>query len=127
MNHILIIIQIPKSKVVLFGTFSKIESKIRDISKFQNCTEIALGDEFHRNLRQMKGLGLDFQKKMKKLIFDYFSMLYSTLNIGLIGIFENFEKSTICCDFKMSELLQKSFFPKFVFWNLECITGLKKR
>ena len=51
-------------KVELFGTFSKIEPKIRKISKFQNNTEIALVDEIIRNLRQMKDLGLNFQEKI---------------------------------------------------------------
>ena len=83
-------------KVKLFGTFSKIEPKFRKISKFQNNTEIALIDEFHRNLRQMKGLGVNFQKKLKFWIFDDFCMFYSILNIDHIRIFEKVENITIC-------------------------------
>ena len=118
-------LQIPKSKVVLFGTFSKIESKIRKISKFQNNIKIALVNEIIRNLRQMKDLGLNFQEKLKKIIFDNFCTFYSTLNIDQIGIFEIFEKSKICCDFKNCELLQKLFFSKMFFWKLESVTRLK--
>ena len=86
----------PTPKVVIFGPFSKIESKIRKISKFQNNTEIALVNEFHRNLRQMKDLDPYFQKKLKFLIFDHFCVFYSILNIGKIRIFENDEKYPIC-------------------------------
>ena len=105
----------PTPKVVIFGPFSKIESKIRKISKFQNNTEIALVDEFHRNLRQMKDLGLDFQKKLKKIIFDNFSMFYSTLNIDQIGIFEKIEKCLICQDFISNRLFHKLIFNFFFF------------
>ena len=83
-------------KLIPFGTFSQIDPKIRKISKFQNITEIALVDEFHRNLRQMKGLGLDFQKKLKKIFFDYFCMFYIILNLGYIRISENYKKYQIC-------------------------------
>ena len=93
-------LQIPNPKVTLFGTFSKISQKIRKISKFQNDTKIALVDEFHRNLRQTKGIGLIFRKKLKKLIFDYFCMFYSILNIGQIRIFENDGKFRICSVFE---------------------------
>ena len=86
----------PTHKVVLFGPFSKIESKIRKISKFQNNTEIALVNEFHQNLRQMKDLDPYFQKKLNFLIFDHFCVFYSILNIGNIRIFENDEKNPIC-------------------------------
>ena len=48
-------VQIPNPKVDIFGTFSKIEPKIRKISKFQNNTKSALIDEIHQNLSQMKG------------------------------------------------------------------------
>ena len=58
--------------MVLFGTFSKIESKIRKISQLQSAVEIALVDEFHRNLRQMKDLGLDFQEKKSFFYFRSF-------------------------------------------------------
>ena len=85
----------PTPKVVIFGTFSKIESKIRKISKFQNNTEIAPDNEIHRNLRQMKGLGLDSQKKLKKIFFDNFCKFYSIMNIDQIRIFENDEKYQI--------------------------------
>ena len=64
----------PTPKVVIFGPFSKIESKIRKISKFQNNTVTALVDEFHRNLRQMKGLDPYFRKKIE--IFDFRSFLH---------------------------------------------------
>ena len=60
-------------KVNLFGTFLKIEPKIRKISKFQNNTEIALVDEFLQNLRQMKDLGLIFQEKLKHFFLIIFA------------------------------------------------------
>ena len=63
----------PTLKVVIFGPFSKIESEIRKIRKFQNNTEIAVINEIHRNLRQMKGLDPYFRKKI--LIFDFRSFL----------------------------------------------------
>ena len=66
------ILQMSPPKVELFGTFLKIEPKIQKISQLQNNTEIALVDEFHRNLRQMKDLGFIFQKKMCKNIFRSF-------------------------------------------------------
>ena len=40
------ILQIPKSKVVLFCPFSKMRSKIVKITKFQNAVKIALVNEF---------------------------------------------------------------------------------
>ncbi len=89
-------LQMPTPKVVIFGTFSKIDPKIRKMSKLQNITEIALVVEFHRNLRQMKGLGLDFQKKLKKICFDYFCMFYIILNLGYIRFSENDGKYQIC-------------------------------
>ena len=39
-------LQIPKSKMTDFGTFSKIESKIRKINQLQSNVEIALVDGF---------------------------------------------------------------------------------
>ena len=68
------------------------KSKIRKISKLQKNTEIALVDGFWWNLCQMEALGLVFWKKLKFWIFDYFPMIYSTLNIGQIQIFENYQK-----------------------------------
>ena len=65
----ILMLQIPNPKVTPFGTFSKIESKIRKTSKVQNNIEIALVDELHRNLRQMKGPSLIFQKKIEKINF----------------------------------------------------------
>ena len=90
----------PPPKVDLFGTFLKIESKIRKIIKFQNNTEIAPDDEFLRNLRQMKGLGVNFQKKLKFLISNDFCMFYSTLNIGQNRVFEKVENIMIYCIFQ---------------------------
>ena len=75
-------LQIPKSKVVDSGTFSKIEPKIRKISQLQSAAEIALVDEFHRNLRQMKGLGLVFQKKLFSLIFRCFIHIWTSTRSG---------------------------------------------
>ena len=54
--------------------------------KFQTAVEIVLFDEFHRNLRQMKGLGFVFQDFLEFLIFIIFSMFYTYLNIALIRI-----------------------------------------
>ena len=59
----------PTPKVVIFGTFSKIDPKIRKIGQLRENTKFALVDEFHRNLRQMKDLGLDFQKKIEQINF----------------------------------------------------------
>ena len=53
----------PTPKVTPFGTFSKIDPKIRKISQLRENTKFALVDEFHRNLRQMKDQGLYFQEK----------------------------------------------------------------
>ena len=66
------------------GTFSKIEPKIRKISQLQSAAEIALVDEFHRNLRQMKGLGLVFQKKkiLFSLIFRCFIHIWTSTRSG---------------------------------------------
>ena len=86
----------PTPKVTTFGTFSKIDPKIRKISQLCEKTKFALVDEFHRNLRQMKDLGGKFQFLLKKLIFDDFCMIYSILNIGQIRIFENDAKYQIC-------------------------------
>ena len=66
------LVQMPPPKVSFFGTFLKIESKIRKIIKFQNNTKFALVDEFLQNLRQMKDLGLHLHTKIEKLIFDNF-------------------------------------------------------
>ena len=90
----------PPPKVKLFGTFSKIEPKFRKISKFQNNTEIALIDKFHRTLHQMKGLGVNFQKNLKFSIYDDFSSFYSTLNIDQIRHFEKVENIMICYIFE---------------------------
>ena len=92
-DRLLHVIQISNPKVTLFGPFSKIEPKIRKISQLQSAVEIALVDEFHRNLRQMKDLGLNLQEKFEKIFFDYVCIFYSTLNIGQIQIFGNVEKS----------------------------------
>ena len=108
-------LQMPTPKVVIFGTFSKIESKIRKISKFQNNTEIALVDEFHRNQSQMKGLGVDFQKKIEKIFFDNYCMFYSCLNTLKIRIFGKVGKSQIWYDFISLRLFQKLIFSKFFF------------
>ena len=112
-------LQMPPPKVSFFGTFLKIESKIRKIIRFQNNTKFALVDEFLRNLRQMKDLGLIFQKKLKKIIFDHFCMFYSILNIGQIRIFESDEKYPICplreLIFRKIELIfLKHFFTIFL-------------
>ena len=56
-------LQMATPKVGLFGTFSKIGVQIRKIIKFQKSTEVAVIDEIHRNLRQMKDLDPYFQKK----------------------------------------------------------------
>ena len=109
----------PPPKVNLFGTFLKIESKIRKTIKFQNNTKLALVNEFLRNLRQMKDPGLIFQEKLKKLIFDHFCAFYSILNIRHIRIFGKVGKSQICYDFKSLRLLQKSIFFDFLFSNLQ--------
>ena len=106
-----VFLQIPNPKVVIFCPVSKIESKIRKIRKFQNDTEIALEDEFHRNLRQMEDLGLDFQKKLKFSIIDDFWMFFIILNIGQIRIFENDEKYQIC----LSREKKCSKIEKFIF------------
>ena len=53
-------------------------SKIREISKFQNNTEIALVDEILQNLRQMEVLGVYFRKKIEILNFhNIFNVLYA--------------------------------------------------
>ena len=39
-------LQIPSPKVVIFCPFSKIDPKIRKITKFQTAVKIALVDEF---------------------------------------------------------------------------------
>ena len=89
-------LQIPKSKVVIFGPFSKMGSKIRKIIKFQINTEIALVDRFYWNLCLMEALGSIFSKKFEIQIFIYFCMFYSYFNIGQIRIFENDGKCRIC-------------------------------
>ena len=95
-----LLLQIPNPKVVIFGTFLKIESKIRKIIKFQNNTKFALVNEFLRNLRQMKDLGLIFQEKFKKLISDHFCSFYSILNIRHIRIFGKVQNIMICFIFQ---------------------------
>ena len=79
----------PSPQVVLFRTFSKIDPKIRKISKFQTAVKIALVNEIHRNLRQMEALGFYFRDFFGILNFRLFCMFYSTLNIDHIRIFEN--------------------------------------
>ena len=69
-------LQIPKSKIKLFCTFSKIDPKIRKMSKFQNNTTTALVDGFWWNLVQMKGLGLYFPEKLSFLIFGQFYYVF---------------------------------------------------
>ena len=110
----------PPPKVKLFGTFLKIEPKIRKIIKFQNNTEIALADEIHRNLRQMKDLGRNFQKKLKKLIFDQFCIFYSIMNLEQIRNLEKVENIMICFIFQTKNR-EKYWFSqknkKFIFFN----------
>ena len=112
-------LQMPPPKVDLFGTFLKIESKIRKIIRFQNNTKFALVNEFLRNLRQMKDLGLIFQEKLKKLIFDHFCAFYSILNIRQIRIFGKVENIMICSIFQTKNR-EKYWFSqknkKFIFF-----------
>ena len=66
----------------------------------------------------MKGLGLIFQKKLKKMIFDNFYMFYGILNIGQIRISENHEKYRKYSVFehvfrKIETFFSKIFFPTF--------------
>ena len=70
----------PTPKVVIFGTFSKIDPKIRKISKFQTAVKIALVNEIHRNLRQMEALGLYFR--------DFFGILNFRLFLHVLQHFE---------------------------------------
>ena len=85
-------LQIPTYKVDLFGTFSKIDPKIRKISKFQTVVEIALVNGFRWNLWQMEALGSIFQDFLEFWIFINFSMFSTYLNIGQIRIFGNYRK-----------------------------------
>ena len=82
----------PTPKVGLFGTPSKIDPKIRKISKFQTALEIALVNGFWWNLVQMKGLGLFFQDFLKFWIFINFSMFSTYLNMTKIRIFGKYQK-----------------------------------
>ena len=115
-------LQIPKSKTKLFGKFSKIEPKIRKISQLQSAPEIALVDEFHRNQSQMKGLGLNFQKKIEKIFFDNYCMFYSCLNTLKIRIFGKVGKLQIWYDFISLRLFQKLIFSKFFFLKFQSET-----
>ena len=69
-------LQIPKSKTKLFGTFSKIESKIRKISQLQSAVKIVLLDGFWWNQVQMKGLGVNFQDILNFDFHQFFNVLY---------------------------------------------------
>ena len=108
-------LQIVKPKVGLFCPNSKNRPDNPKIWKFQNYPEIALVDEFHRNLRQTKGLGLIFQKKLKFCIFDDISSFYSTLNMDQIRHFEKVKNSQIYYDFKSLRLFYEWIFFKNFF------------
>ena len=106
-------IQMPTPKVGLFGTFSKMGSKIRKISKFQNDVEIALINEIHWNLRQMEALGLNFRNFLKFWIFVNFWRFCTHLNIPHMDFI--FEKSR---KIRKSEIWIYVFSRNF--WTIEC-------
>ena len=106
-------LQIPKSKTVYFGTFLKIDPKIRKIMHFQTAVEIALVDGFWWNLWQMEALGSYFRGKYEFQIFDHFTMTYSYMNTNHIRIFGNIEKYQIWAMFELSYRSEELIFSKF--------------
>ena len=106
-------LQMPSPKVVIFGTFPKIDLQIRKITIFQTAVKIALVDEFKWTLWQMEALGWNFSKFFEFWNFEYFRMFYSTLNIDQIRIFENDGKCRICSILEKFCGKYEYFFSKF--------------
>ena len=66
-------LQMPTPKVGLFGTFLILGPKILKIRRFQIAARVAIFHEIYQNLRQMKDLDVNFNEKLKKIIFIIFS------------------------------------------------------
>ena len=120
------VLQIPKSKTKPFGTFLKIDPKIRKIMHFQTAVEIALVYGFWWNLWQTKGLGLVFQKKIEILNFRWF--------FNVLYLFEHrpdpdFRKCWKTCDlvhfWAFIQVAELFFFKIFFFASFSSRSNLK--
>ena len=120
------LLQMPTPKVGLFGTSSKMGSKIRKISKIQSAVKIARINEIHWNLRQMEALGLNFRFFLKFWIFVNFWRFCTHLNIPQIRIFGNYQNYRKSMVFERLSSKLWIHFLKFFFTGILLPTLLTK-